>query len=108
MKREHIGKIRLQIQTVEVNYYFVKLSFRCVCVCVYVCACTCVPTHTMKRISFVTITSALLFLKGMQNPVRSRLSQAARYFLKEVDFDIGRYPWFHVSDGVGAGAAICI
>ena len=50
-------------------------------------------------------TSALLFLTGMQNPVRSRQCQAARFFLKEVDFDIGGYPWFHFDDGVGLGTA---
>jgi len=35
------------------------------------------------------MTASVLFLQGMQNPVRSRPCQAARYFLKEVDFDIG-------------------
>lgn len=39
----------------------------------------------------------------MQNPVRSRLCQAARYFLKEVDFDIGGYSCFHFDDGIWVG-----
>lgn len=98
----------------------VKVTFLSgVCVCVYARALS----HTVKCISFlvvkisnyhalwhvllglysVTATSPLLSLTGMQNPVRSRLCQAARYFLKEADFDIGGYPCFHFDDGAGLG-----
>lgn len=78
------------------------------------------PTHTMKLISFwqsqvsdsytshrvrrglsnVT-TTALLSLKGMPSPVRSRLCPAARYFLKEVDSDTGESLWSRFEDGEG-------
>lgn len=40
------------------------------------------------------VTVCVLFLQGMQNPVRSRPCPAARYFLKAVDFDIGGYLLF--------------
>lgn len=78
------------------------------------------PTHTIKRLSFwrskvsATYTShrvplglsnvtttALLSLKGMPSPVRSRLCPAARYFLKEVDSDTGESLQSRFDDGAG-------
>lgn len=59
--------------------------------------------HVLLGLSSVTATSPLLSLTGMQNPVRSRLCQAARYFLKEVDFGIGGYPCFRVDGEAGWG-----
>lgn len=56
---------------------------------------------------YVTAT-ALLSLKGMPSPVRSRLCPAARSFLKEVDSDTGGSPGLHFDDGVGVGAGIGI
>lgn len=68
-------------------------------------------SYTSHRVplglSNVTAT-ALLSLKGMPSPVRSRLCPAARYFLKEVDSDTGGSPGFRFDDGVGVGAGIGI